>query len=173
MFDRMNGGGIGMHKQYKIIIIVELIAVLIIMALFFHVGQSLLGITAGLTLFVILLLVNPMVLKTMNRNAEQESVESRAMTDSRICEKMTSFIGVPFILVFGGLWGKYESIFSIDYDGGSVIVLYPGVCLVSKNDELKIVGKWYSGKNVGIEGNFVTASRVENLSSNLVFDTGK
>jgi len=47
------------------------------------------------------------------------------------------------------------------------------MCLVSKNDELRIVGKWYHGKKVGIEGNFVVASRVENVSSNLVFDTGK
>jgi len=173
MFDRMDGDGIDMHKQYKIIIIVELIAVFAIMAIFVPAGQSFLGITAGLTLFATLLLVNPMLQKSIDRNTEQESVESKALTDSRICEKMTSFIGVPFILVFGGLWSRYESIFSIEYDGGAVVVLYPGMCLVSKNDELRIVGKWYRGKKVGIEGNFVVASRVENVSSNLVFDTGK
>ncbi len=112
-------------------------------------------------------------LDKLSQNEDSEIVESEALTDSRICEKMTSFIGVPFILVFGGLWGKYESIFSIKHDGGAVVVLYSGMCLVSKNDKLRIVGKWYRGNKVGIEGNFVIASRVENISSGIVFDAGK
>ena len=54
-----------------------------------------------------------------------------------------------------------------------MVVLYYGMCIVSKNDKLRIIGKWYNGIKVGMEGNFVIASRIENISSGIVFDAGK
>ena len=120
-------------------------------------------------MFIIILLwpANP-----LKRNSETETigVDTEATTDSRICEKITGFLGVPLILVFGGVWRKYESIFSVKYAGKNIVVLYQGVCLVSKNDKLRITGAWYAGKTVGVEKNVVIASRVENISSGIVFD---
>ena len=121
-------------------------------------------------IIILLWSVNP-----LKRNSETEiiGVDAEATTDSRICKTMTSFIGIPFFIVFGGLWGKYESMFSVRHGGGEVVVLYNGMCIVSKNDKLRIIGKWHNGKKVGIEGNFVIASRIENISSGIVFDGGK
>ncbi len=44
-------------------------------------------------------------------------IVSKVLADSRIYERMTSFLGIPIIIVFGWVWGKYESIFSIEYEG--------------------------------------------------------
>jgi hypothetical protein len=77
---------------------------------------------------------------------------------------------VPFIIIaLGGIFSKYESMFSIAYESGTTLVLYHGVCFVSKDDKLSIRGKWYRGKKLGIQGNVVVADRVEDLSSGVVF----
>jgi hypothetical protein len=60
-------------------------------------------------------------------------------------------------------------VFSVEYEGKAVVVLYHGLCLVSAEDRLLIRGKWYRGKKLGIQGNVVVAERVENLSSRIVF----
>ncbi len=46
-----------------------------------------------------------------------------------------------------------------------------GLCIVSKNDKFRIIGKWYNGNKVGMEDDFIIASRIENISSGIVFDT--
>jgi len=106
-------------------------------------------------------------------NPEIIENESEVLTDSRIYEKMTSFFGIPLIIVFGWVWGKYESIFSIEYEGRAVVVKYPGICLVSKNDTLQITGKWYSGKKYKIMDDIIIANRIENKSAGLIFDVEK
>ncbi|MGA9187993.1 MAG: hypothetical protein WB014_05365 [Methanosarcina sp.] len=101
--------------------------------------------------------------------AEEVGAEARAAVDSRIYERPSSFLGLPFIIVFGGIGSKYESVFSIEHEGKNVVVLYHGLCLVSAEDRLLIRGKWYKGKKLGIQGNVVVADRIENLSSGLLF----
>ena len=164
-----------MDKKYQIVLVIGFVTAFAIMASGFTSDMFLWGSTIAVALIVVLLLL----VSPMNQSGEEviESevleLESEALTDSRISKTVTSFIGVPFILVFGGLWGKYESMFTARYEGGAVVVLYSGMCIVSKNDKLRIIGKWDNGKKVGIKGNFVMASRIENISSGIVFDTGK
>lgn len=89
--------------------------------------------------------------KEEKRKEETETlgVEAKAVVDSRIYERPSFFLGVPLIfIVFGGRGSKYESVFSIEYQGKTVIVLYHGLCLVSAEDQLFIRGKWYRGKNL-------------------------
>ncbi|AKB23652.1 hypothetical protein MSMTP_0183 [Methanosarcina sp. MTP4] len=100
---------------------------------------------------------------------ESEGVESEALSDSKVYERPSFFFGIPFGFVLGGVFSRYESLFSMEYDGGSAAVLYRGVCLVSKGDRLRITGKWYPGKKIGVRGNVIVADRVENLSSGLIF----
>ncbi|WP_440953835.1 hypothetical protein ACSAZK_08990 [Methanosarcina sp. Mfa9] len=100
---------------------------------------------------------------------ESEGVESEALSDSKVYERPSFFFGIPFGFVLGGIFSRYESLFSMEYAGGSAVVLYRGVCLISKGDRLSITGKWYPGKKVGVRGNVIVADRVENLSSGLVF----
>lgn len=134
------------------------------------------GVTSIFVIFV--LLIDPLDSKARSEEAKKEDrnkepeisgVETRAVVDSRIYERRYLFLGVPFIIVFGGIGSKYESIFSIEYEGKITVVLYHGLCLVSAGDRLRIHGNWYRGKKLGIQGNVVVAHRVENLSSGLVF----
>lgn len=106
--------------------------------------------------------------KTKNEN-EEVGVEAKAAVDSRTYERPSFFIGVPIVIVFGGIGNKYESVFSIEYEGKTVVVLYHGLCLISAGDRLLIHGKWYKGKKLGIQGNVVIADRIEDLSSGIVF----
>ncbi|MDW7775819.1 MAG: hypothetical protein SCH39_05690 [Methanosarcinales archaeon] len=168
-----------MDAKLWVLLVIGFSATLVILGLNFTVDMISLGSGALITLvpviaFIIILLwpANPLK-KDSTNNTEETGVDTEATTDSRICEKTTSFIGVPFFLVFGGVWGKYESIFSVKHEGANIMVICPGICLVSKNDTLKILGKWYNGKKVGIEGNIVMARRIENLSSGMVFNTEK
>jgi len=46
-------------------------------------------------------------------NNETVEIESEALTDSRTYEKTSYFLGIPLIIIFGLMCGKYESIFSI------------------------------------------------------------
>ena len=135
------------------------------------------GAMITLALFIVLIIILLWPINPLGRNSEGETetvgIDTEATIDSRICEKTTSFIGIPFFLVFGGVWGKYESIFSVEHDGENVVVTYPGICLVSKNDKLRIIGKLYNGNKVRTENNVIIASRVENMSSGIVFNTGK
>ncbi|MGB9927967.1 MAG: hypothetical protein ACPK85_06125 [Methanosarcina sp.] len=101
---------------------------------------------------------------------EDFGVETKATIDSRIYERPSFFLGIPIILiVFGGIASKYESIFSVEYEGKAVPVLYHGLCLVSVGDHLVVSGKWYKGKKLGIQGNVVVADRVENLNSGMIY----
>ena len=104
-----------------------------------------------------------------SEGVESEGVESEALSDSKVYERPSFFFGIPFGFVLGGVFSRYESLFSMEYAGGSAVVLYRGVCLVSKGDELSITRKWYHGKKIGVRGNVIVADRVENLSSGLVF----
>jgi len=123
-----------------------------------------------------LLIVDPLDSKSKNEEekrkgeAETFGVEARASVDSRIYERPSLFLGIPFIIVFGGIGSKYESVFSIEHEEKAMVVLYHGLCLVSANDKLLIRGKWYRGKKLGIQGNVIVADRIENLSSELVFE---
>ena len=84
----------------------------------------------------------------VKKDTEEFGDEVKACVDSRIYERPYFFLGVPFIIVFGGIGSKYESIFSIEYEGKIVVVLYHGFCLVSAGDRLRIHGNWYRGKKL-------------------------
>jgi len=167
-----------MDKKLLIVLVMVFLVGFVIMGLNLTVDMLSLGsgamITMALVIVLIIILLWPV--NPFGRNSEDETetirVDTEATIDSRICEKTTSFIGIPFFLVFGGVWGKYESIFSVEH-GGNVVVTYPGICLVSKNDKLRIIGKLYNGNKVRTENNVIIASRVENMSSGIVFNTGK
>ncbi|WP_243684145.1 hypothetical protein [Methanosarcina barkeri] len=82
-----------------------------------------------------------------NEKSESFGVESTCLGDSIVYERPFFFIGVPFIIIaLGGIFSKHESIFSIAYENGTTLVLYPGVCFVSKDDKISIRGKWHRGK---------------------------
>lgn len=168
-----------MDKKLLIVLLMVFLVGFVIMGLNLTVDMLSLGsgamITMALVIVLIIILlwpVNPLKRKSEDKT-ETVGIDTEATIDSRICEKTTSFIGIPFFLVFGGVWGKYESIFSVEHDGENVVVTYPGICLVSKNDKLRIIGKLYNGNKVRTENNVIIASRVENMSSGIVFNTGK
>jgi Na+/proline symporter len=168
-----------MDKKLLIVLVMVFLVGFVIMGLNLTVDMLSLGsgamITMALVIVLIIILlwpVNPLKRRSEDKT-ETVSIDTEATIDSRICEKTTSFIGIPFFLVFGGVWGKYESIFSVEHDGENVVVTYPGICLVSKNDKLRIIGKLYNGNKVRTENNVIIASRVENMSSGIVFNTGK
>lgn len=48
---------------------------------------------------------------------EEFGVEAKAAVDSRIYERPSFFLGALFTIVFGGIGSKYESVFSIEYEG--------------------------------------------------------
>ncbi len=157
------------------------VAVLIVISVLvysYFAGQLFFGIIAAGIIVLIegMLLFWPLLKDSLNRSGyrgegESESfgVESTCLSDSRVYERPFFFIGMPFMFVFGGLFSKYESIFSIKYEGGTTLVMYHGLCLVSKDDKLNIQGKWYRGEKLGIQGNIVIAKRIENLNTELVF----
>ena len=122
-----------------------------------------------LILYIFLRIQNQKWRRKSKKSTEEFGDEVKACVDSRIYERPYFFLGVPFIIVFGGIGSKYESIFSIEYEGKIVVVLYHGFCLVSAGDRLRIHGNWYRGKKLGIQGNVVVAHRVENLNTGLVF----
>ena len=162
-----------MDRKYQIVLAIGFLIPFAIVLFGLNTGISFLTSTIALVLiFVLILLITP-----VKRSSEDKTgtigVDAEATTDSRICEKITGFLGVPLILVFGGVWRKYESIFSVKYGGENIVVLYQGICLVSKNDKLRITGEWYKGKTIGIEKNVVVAHRIENISSGIVFDINK
>jgi len=107
--------------------------------------------------------------ENVKKETEEFGVEAKATVDSRIYERPSFFIGIPFFVVFGGIGSKDESVFAVEHEGKTVVVLYHSLCLVSAEDRLLIRGKWYRGKKLGVQGNVVVADRVENLSSGLVF----
>lgn len=163
-------------------LVIGIVVVLIVGAILFHsysVGQLLWGIiAAGMVILIAgVLLFLPLITDPLNSSgyrgnekSEFFGVESTCLGDSIVYERPFFFIGVPFIIIaLGGIFSKYESIFSIAYESGATLVLYHGVCFVSKDDKLRIRGKWYRGKKLGIQGNVVVADRIENLSSGLVF----
>ena len=168
-----------MDKKLLIVLVMVFLVGFVIMGLNLTVDMFSLGSGAIITIVLVIVLiiillwpVNPLKRRSEDKT-ETIRVDTEATIDSRICEKTTSFIGIPFFLVFGGVWGKYESIFSVEHDGENVVVTYPGICLVSKNDKLRIIGKLYNGNKVRTENNVIIASRVENMSSGIVFNTGK
>jgi len=105
----------------------------------------------------------------VKKGTEEFGDEVKACVDSRIYERPSFFLGILFIIVYGGIGSKYESIFSIEYEGKIIVVLYHDLCLVSAGDRLNIRGNWYRGKKLGIQRNVVVAHRVENLNTELVF----
>lgn len=107
--------------------------------------------------------------ENVKKENEEFGVEAKATVDSRIYERPSFFLGAYFIFAFGGIGSKYESVFSVEYEGKAIVVLYHGLCIISAEDRLLIHGKWYHGKKLGIQGNVVVADRVENLSSGIVF----
>ena len=168
-----------MDKKLLIVVVMVFLVGFVIMGLNLTVNMFSLGSGAMTTIVLVIVLiiillwpVNPLKRRSEDKT-ETVGIDTEATIDSRICEKTTSFIGIPFFLVFGGVWGKYESIFSVEHEGENVVVTHPGICLVSKNDKLRIIGKLYNGNKVRTENNVIIASRVENMSSGIVFNTGK
>jgi len=168
-----------MNKKLLIVLVMVFLVGFVIMGLNLTVDMFSWGAGAMITLALVIVLiiillwpVNPLKRRSEDKT-ETVGIDTEATIDSRICEKTTSFIGIPFFLVFGGVWGKYESIFSVEHEGENVVVTHPGICLVSKNDKLRIIGKLYNGNKVRTENNVIISSRVENMSSGILFNTGK
>ncbi|WP_269848889.1 hypothetical protein [Methanosarcina horonobensis] len=151
----------GSNSLVKLIILV-----FIVISLFFYLyfmGQLLLGIIAAGIIILIagMLLLLPSITDPLSSSyyrgdekSESFGVESTCLGDSRVYERPSFFIGVPFIITFGGVFSKYESIFSIAYESGTTLVLYHGLCFVSKDDKLSISGKWYRGKKTRNTGRY-------------------
>ncbi len=168
-----------MNKTQKVFLILGITAAAYFLVLFL-VEDWMLGFAGVICVFLLsVLLVDPLDSRAKSeedrnedRNEEAEilGVEAKAAVDSRIYERPSFFLGIPFIFIFGGIGSKYESVFSIEHEGKEVVVLYHGLCLVSAKDRLLVRGKWYLGKKLGIQGNVVVADRVENLSSGIVFE---
>ncbi|WP_135606441.1 hypothetical protein [Methanococcoides sp. NM1] len=152
-------------------LVVGVVAVLVILAYCYYIGQLLSGVLIALLVCVILLVPvrefgGP---KASKKAHVQEEFEGEVLGDSRVSEKAKFFIGIPLGLVFGKIFSRYESIFTVRGENRTVVVVYPGICPVSKDDKVRVFGTWYEGENVGIKGNFVRASRVLDESSGLVF----
>jgi len=168
------------RSNSTVILIVVILIVASVLFYSYFMGQLLWGIIAAGMIILIagMLLFLPIIADPLsssyyrgNEKSESFGVESTCLGDSRVYERPFFFIGVPLIMIaFGGVFSKYESIFSIAYESGTTLVLYHGLCFVSKDDKLSIRGKWYRGKKLGIQGNIVVADRVENLSSGIVFE---
>lgn len=101
---------------------------------------------------------------------EEETIEVYAATDSNIINRLTSFLGIPFIIVFGWLNNKYVSIFSVEHNKHRLIILYSGICPVVKNDRLRITGKMEYGGKVGVDGMIMKARNIENLNSGDIYE---
>jgi len=135
-----------LNKREKIFLIIGVTAVAS-MFIFLLVDDWMLSF-AGITGIFLLsvLIVGPLDSRTKNEYEIKENEEDEfgneviAAVDSRIYERPSSFIGLPFIIVFGGIWSKYESVFSIEQEGKAVVVLYHGLCIVSTGDRLLIRG---------------------------------
>jgi len=112
-----------LDKKYQIVLVVGFTVAFAIMSFGFTADIFLWGIIAASIFFAVLLLTYPINQRLSSQNEDSEIVKSEALTDSRICKTMTSFIGIPVFIVFGGLWGKYESMFSVKHGGGAVIIL--------------------------------------------------
>lgn len=97
---------------------------------------------------------------------EEETIEVSAVTDSNIVNKVTFFLGIPLVIVFGWLNNKYMSIFSVEHNKHRLVVVYYGVCPVIKNVKLRITGVMTYGGKLGIYGMVMQAITIEN------FDTG-
>ncbi|MDW7733591.1 MAG: hypothetical protein SCH66_14330 [Methanolobus sp.] len=101
---------------------------------------------------------------------EEETIEVSVVTDSNIVNKVTFFLGIPIIVVFGWLNNKYMSIFSVEHNGHRLVVIYFGICPVVKNDRLRITGVMIYGGKVGVYGMIMQAYSVENLDSGDIYE---
>lgn len=98
--------------------------------------------------------------KSSDNNNQKEFI-AQVITNSNIFKVPSYFIGIPFFIVFGGMESKYESIFLVEHEGEYITIVYPGICSVSKNDEVKISGLLVSGKKAKVVGKCIRASFVE------------
>jgi hypothetical protein len=101
---------------------------------------------------------------------EEETIEAYAVTDSNIVSRVSSFWGIPIIIVFGWLNIKYVSVFSVEYNNHRLVVLYSGICPVIKNDRLRITGKMGYGEKIGVNGMIMTAYNIENLDTGDIYE---
>lgn len=101
---------------------------------------------------------------------EEETIETYAITDSNIINRVTSFLGIPIIIVFGWLNNKYVSVFSVDHNEHRLVVLYPGICPVLRNDRLRIKGKMDYGGKVGVYGMIMKACSIEVLDTGDIYE---
>jgi hypothetical protein len=145
--------------------------VMAILVYSYYIGQFLYGVLISVLIVIVFLIPvkdigGPRASKT---TTVQEELEGEVLGDSRIYEKANSFIGIPIGIVLGKVFGRYESIFTVRSGKGSVIVVYPGICPVSRGGNVRVFGTWYEGESVGIKGNFVRAESVVDEGSALVF----
>jgi hypothetical protein len=104
------------------------------------------------------------------RMGEEKTIEAYVVTDSNIVNRLTSFLGIPFIIVFGWLTNKYVSVFSVEHNDHRLVVLYSGICPVIKNDRLRITGKMSHGGKIGVYGMIMTAYNIENLDTGDIYE---
>lgn len=95
---------------------------------------------------------------------DEKTIEVYAITDSNISYDPGYFAGIYlFFLVIGEIGSKHSSIFTVEYEGHRLPVIYSGICPVLKNDKLRITGKMQSGTKAGIQGQIMKASLIENM----------
>ncbi|WP_406657199.1 hypothetical protein V7O62_01225 [Methanolobus sp. ZRKC2] len=107
----------------------------------------------------------------MNRKMyEEETIEAYASTDSNIVNKVTFFLGIPLIIVFGWLNNKYMSIFSVEHNEHRLVIVYHGICPVVKSDRLRITGVMTYGGKLGIYGMVMQAITIENIDTGDIYE---
>jgi hypothetical protein len=101
---------------------------------------------------------------------EEETIETYAVTDSSIVNKVSSFLGIPIIIVFGWLKSKYMSIFSVEHNEHRLVVIYQGICPVIRNDRLRVTGVMGYGGKLGVYGMVMHAYKIENRSTGDIYE---
>lgn len=164
-----------MNKIEKLLLILGISTVASGLILYFANDWVLGSAGAIAVLLFSLLLFDPLdskIEKQKEKEAEEAKsleIEGKATTDSRIYKQPSHFLGLNLFFVLGGIGSKHESIFSIEQEGKSMLVLYHGLCLISKGDKLSLLGKSSEGKKFGLRGKLLLADRVENQSSGITF----
>ena len=153
-----------MNLNNRIIAVIAFISIFTFLLLAFQAGQLLWGIIAALAIAAMLMV---QIAYSRNRIAKEVVLEefvARVVTGPNIFKVPGFFIGIPFFIVVGGISSKYESIFSIEYGGEEITIIYPGICSLLRNDMVKLTGTMIDGGKMGVHGKCMKACDVENMS---------
>jgi uncharacterized protein YneF (UPF0154 family) len=142
---------------------VGIIPIILVMAYSFWISQLLLGIIIFLIIGTFIVARAIISDQKLTEELNQEEIVVQVRADSNIFKVPSYFVGIPFFIVFGEMGSKYESIFSVENEDEEITVVYPGICSVSKNDEVAISGIMVSDKKGNIVRKCMKASSVEKI----------